>query len=586
MKRQKIFYKSNKLEWITKISILYWRNISIKYKLFISLGFNSLLFIVSTILVVGLLLNIKGYMQVEKEKGEEARAVSDIGTLINAKDIRIADFITFLRDGDVKNYRQIRTELNSKLLNLEDSVNDQEYIKMIKQIEKNNSKIDTLFNEKVMPSVVRLDTAVYTNARKDITALRDKNSLTLAKLTTQINSERDIAIKTTENRIDTLIIEIILIVLFSTIFSLVFVFLAAHNMKKNLSKIITSAEKVSTGDLDIPPLNYVGNDEIGQLSLAVNGMITSLKEMVEGIKKVSENIFENSEQLKDFSTNVKKSSEGISETMLLLSSGAEEQAASTGQLFSHYDSLNNEINLSTEKGIVMKTNAESVLDVTLDGERLMNDTVDQINTVYAMIQSTFNEVLNMEKKMKAISGLADVIKSIASQTHLLALNASIEAARAGEMGKGFSIVAKEVRTLATGVENSLGEINEIVFTLQDMSKKITGSLQNGFDELKSGTTKIQATGNHFDTIKKEIVQMAENVADISTYLNNISYGSHEIKSSFEDIAATSQQFTAGTVDSSTTIQKQDLELEKILRKVHEMTEEATVLANLVENFKL
>ncbi|MDP4106826.1 MAG: methyl-accepting chemotaxis protein, partial [Bacillota bacterium] len=459
-------------------------------------------------------------------------------------------------------------------------------IKMIKQIEKNNSKIDTLFNEKVMPSVVRLDTAVYTNARKDITALRDKNSLTLAKLTAQINSERDTAIKTTENRIDTLIIEIILIVLFSTIFSLLFVFLAAHNMKKNLSKIITSAEKVSTGDLDIPPLNYVGNDEIGQLSLAVNGMITSLKEMVEGIKTASENIYKNSDQLKNFSINVKKSSEGISETMLLLSSGAEEQAASTSQLFSHYDSLNNEINLSTEKGTVLKTNAENVLNVTLDGERLMNDTVDQIKTVYAMIQSTFKEVLNMEKKMKAINGLSDVIKSIASQTHLLALNASIEAARAGEMGKGFSVVAKEVRTLATGVENSLGEINEIVFTLQDMSKKITGSLQNGFDELKSGTTKIQATGNHFDTIKKEIVQMAENVADISTYLNNISYGSHEIKSSFEDIAATSQQFTAGTVDSSTTIHNQDMELEKILRKVQEMTEEATVLANLVENFKL
>ncbi|MDP4157500.1 MAG: methyl-accepting chemotaxis protein, partial [Bacillota bacterium] len=309
-------------------------------------------------------------------------------------------------------------------------------------------------------------------------------------------------------------------------------------------------------------------------------------EMVEGIKTASENIYKNSDQLKNFSINVKKSSEGISETMLLLSSGAEEQAASTSQLFSHYDSLNNEINLSTEKGTVLKTNAENVLNVTLDGERLMNDTVDQIKTVYAMIQSTFKEVLNMEKKMKAINGLSDVIKSIASQTHLLALNASIEAARAGEMGKGFSVVAKEVRTLATGVENSLGEINEIVFTLQDMSKKITGSLENGFDELKSGTTKIQATGNHFDTIKKEIVQMAENVADISTYLNNISYGSHEIKSSFEDIAATSQQFTAGTVDSSTTIHNQDMELEKILRKVQEMTEEATVLANLVENFKL
>jgi methyl-accepting chemotaxis protein len=554
--------------------------------LFLSLGFSSLLFIISTILVIGLLQNIKGYIQIEKEKGEEALAVSNIETLMNAKDIRIADYITFLKDEDVKNYRQIRTELNSKLLNLEDRANDQEYIKMIKQIEQNNSKIDTLFNEEVMPSVVRLDSETYTNARKDITSLRDKNSITLAKLTNKINAERDSAIKTIEHRIDSLIYEIILIVIFSTIFGLVFVSLTAHSMKKNLSRIIRTAKKVSTGDLNVPPLNYVGKDEIGELSLAVNGMITSLKEMVKGIKTASENIYENSDQLKNFSINVKKSSEEISDTMILLSSGSEEQAASTSQLFSHYDSLNNEINLSTEKGTLLKTKAENVLDVTLDGERLMNDTVDQIHTVYAMIQNTFDEVVNMENKMKAISRLTDVIKSIASQTHLLALNASIEAARAGEMGKGFSVVAQEVRTLATGVENSLGEINELVFTLQDMSKEITESLKNGFEELKSGTTKIQTTGNHFDSIKKEIVQMADNVADISTYLNNISSGSHEIKSSFEDIAATSQQFTAGTVQSSETIHNQDMELEKILARVEKMAEEAKVLANLVESFKL
>jgi methyl-accepting chemotaxis protein len=579
-------YHFSKFNWKEKVQVFSWRNLSIKYKLFISLGFSSALFILSTILVIGLLQNIKGYMLIEKEKGEEALAVSDIEVLINAKDIRIADYITFLKDEDVKKYRQIRTELNGKLLSLQDSLNDQQSLKMIKQINENNNKIDTLFNENIRPSVVRLDTTIYTNARKDITALRDKNSVTLEELTRQINHERDFAIKTAEDRINSLIIKITLIVIFSIIFSLVFVFLISNSMKNNLSKIVSSAKKVSIGNLSVEQLSYVGNDEVGELSLAVNRMISSLKNMVKGIKSSSENIYENSDQLKNFCINAKKSSEGISETMNLLSSGAEEQAASTSQLFSHYDSLNNEINLSTKKGAILKNKAENVLNVTLNGERLMNDTVNQINTVYNMIQNTYNEMLQMENKMNDISRLADVIKSIASQTHLLALNASIEAARAGELGKGFSVVAKEVRKLATGVESSLGEINEIVFTLQDMTNKITGSLQNGFDELKSGTTKIQVTGDHFNTIKREIVQMAENVADISTYLNNISLGSREVKSSFEDIAATSQQFTAGTMESSSTIYQQDMELEKILNRVQKMAKEATLLANLVENFKL
>jgi methyl-accepting chemotaxis protein len=267
-----------------------------------------------------------------------------------------------------------------------------------------------------MSSVVRLDTTIYTNARKDITSLREKNSITLAELTKQINLERGHVIKGTKNRINSLIIEITLIVIVSTIFSLVFVFLISNSMKNNLTKIVSSAKKVSKGDLGVEQLSYVGNDEVGELTLAVNRMISSLKEMVKGIKSASENIYDNSDQLKNFCINVKKSSEGILETMNLLSSGAEEQAASTSQLFSHYDSHNNEINLSTKKGTILKNKAENVLNVTLNGERLMNDTVNQINTVYTMIQNTFNEMLQMEKKMNAISRLADVIKSIASQT--------------------------------------------------------------------------------------------------------------------------------------------------------------------------
>lgn len=582
----KLFNKNIRLRWKGKIPQLSWKNLSIKYKLFISLGVSSFLFLITTILVIGLLQNLRADIEVEKEKGEEALTVSEIDSLINAKDIRIADYITFLRDEDVQKYRQIRMDLNEKLSTLENSVNNKNYLEMIKQIQQNNNSIDTIFDVQVMPSVVRMDTAIYTNDRKEITTLRDKNSVILTKLTNQIILERDQAIKTAEGQIRLLIIDVILIAIFSTISSVVFVYLISNSLKKNLSRIVSSARKVSDGDLSIEQMSYPGNDEIGELTFSVNSMITSLKDMVKGIKKASENIYNNSDHLESFCNNAKKSSEGIAETMLLLSSGAEEQASSTIQLFSHYDSLNNEINLSTKKGSILKNRAENALHVTLDGERLMNDTVFQIKMVYTMIQKTFNEVVHMEKKMNDISRLSEVINSIASQTHLLALNASIEAARAGELGAGFSVVAKEVRKLASGVENSLSEINEIVFSLQGMSKEITESLQDGFDGLKSGTDKIQATGNHFNVIKKEIAQITEDVVDISTYLENISSGSHEVKSSFESIAATSQQFTAGTVESSNSIYQQDRELENILGRAQKMAEEATVLANLVENFKL
>lgn len=573
-------------KWARTPLIRKWSNVPIRYKLFVSFLVSTILFIATTILVIVLLQNIRNDMQLEKGKGEQVVLVSDIGSLIRAKDIRIADYITFLREEDVKHYRLLRFELNDQLSVLEKNTTRADVLKQINQINQNNRQIDQLFNQEVIPSVVRMDHEIYTNARKEITMLREKNSTILADVSKKITVERDQTIQAAEKRMNALIIQIIMIVLFSTILNGFIVFIIANSLKNNLAKMVTTAKRVSGGDLTVLPLSYKGKDEIGELSLAINKMIMSLKEMVTGIKTASGDIYHNSNELENFSLKVKETSEGISETMSILSSGAEEQAASTSQLFSHYDSLNNEINLSTAKGKVLKDTAENVLSVTIDGQKMMDESVEMISKVYQMIQNTFHEVVQMEKKAGEISRLAEVIRDIASQTNLLSLNASIEAARAGEFGKGFAVVAEEVKKLASQVESSLGEINAIVISVQDTSKNISGSLQAGFEKLKSGTDKIQHTGANFKTIKSEIETVTDNVVDISKALDNIFASSGEVKSSFEAIAGTSQQFTAGTVQTTSSVQKQDTALEKILRSSQKMAEEADILANLVANFKL
>lgn len=573
-------------KWAKVPLINKWSNVPIRYKLFVSFMVSTILFIITTVLVIVLLQNIRNDMQLEKGKGEQVVLVSDIGSLIRAKDIRIADYITFLREDDVKNYRLLRFDLNDKLSVLEKNIARADVMKQINQIQQNNHQIDNLFNQEVIPSVVRMDHEIYTNARKEITSLREKNSELLTAVSKKITAERDQTIRSAEQRMDRLIIQIIMIAVISTILNGLIVFIIANSLKNNLAEMVKTAKKVSSGDLTVHPLIYRGKDEIGELSLAINKMIMSLKEMVMGIKTTSSDIYNNINQLENFSMNVKETSEGISETMFILSSGAKEQATSTAQLFSHYDSLNHDINLSTAKGKVLKDTAENVLSVTVDGQKLMNESVELISKVYQMIQNTFLEVVRMEKKAGEISRLAEVIREIASQTNLLSLNASIEAARAGEFGKGFAVVADEVKKLASQVESSLGEINEIVLSVQEGSKNISGSLQAGFAELKTGTDKIQQTGTNFYTIKAAIETVTENVVEISKSLDNIFVSSAEVKSSFEAIASTSQQFTEGTVQTSSSIKKQDTALERILRSSQQMAEEADTLAKSVENFKL
>ncbi|XJZ26230.1 methyl-accepting chemotaxis protein [Bacillota bacterium Lsc_1132] len=581
--QHKNFFASilNRKAYISK-----WHNIPIRYKLLLSMGFSTLLFIIATILVIVLLQNVKKDMQFVKDKGEQAVIVSDIDSFMNAKDTRIADYITFLKMDDVKIYRQLRNDMNSKLNGLKKNTENKTILDLINQIEANNKEIDHLFIDQVIPSVVRLDHDLYTKVRKNISELREKNSAILSKLSKEILAERDTAIADAEKRMTVFIFEIILIVVLSGVLSGMIVFLLAQSLKKQLSMIVTTTKRVAAGELNAENLSYDGKDELGEITTAVNVMIVSLREMVEGIKIASENLFTNSDQLKESSFSVKKSSASTSETMLLLSSGAEEQTSSTLQLFTHYESLNGEISRSTQKGAALKNSAHQVLKAASNGQQLMNNSVCKIENVHDMIGNTLSEVVVLEEETREINRLAEVIKSIAAQTHLLSLNASIEAARAGEFGKGFAVVAQEVKKLASEVEVSLSEINEIVVSIQTMSKGIMDSLHKGFEELKSGKSQIKHTGNSFDTIKNGIEQMVRNVEDIAKYLENISAGSEEVKASFEAIAGTSQTVSAGAIETSATIKQQDEELEKILAYAQDMSKEASILANLVKNFKI
>jgi methyl-accepting chemotaxis protein len=563
-----------------------WRDIKIGAKLGITLGMSTVLFAAMVILIFILLRHIRGDLYVIKEKGNQSTEIAEVGSIIRAKDIRIADYITFLREDDVKQYRVLRNDLNKKLDHLDQHLKNKNYSRLINKIRKNNIEIDDHFNNQLIPAVVRLDDKIYTQERKDISTLREENGKIAIDLSEKMNKESSETITNAEKSMHMFMIQILCLAIFFTFLSGTIVFLLSMSLRKNLFNIVRMAKEVSTGDLNVETLITNRKDEIGEINIAVNGMTDSLRKMVRGIKSVSKNINVNTEKLRNYSYNVKQTSEGIFGTMETLSNGAEEQAASSTQLFTHYDSLNNEIEHLTMKGIVLKQSAANVMKTTENGQSLLFDTISKISSVYQIIGNTVNEIGTMENKMGEINRLSEVIKSIASQTHLLALNASIEAARAGDHGSGFAVVAKEVKKLAGEVEFSLVDINEIVISIQKMFQALTGSLQKGFEELKLGTYRLEHTEEGFNSIKGEMEKMAENVVNISQGLEAISQNSLEVKSSFELIANTSNQFKSGTIQSSNSIKDQDKELENILTKTNEISEQASVLLNLVGNFRI
>ncbi|MFP7474036.1 methyl-accepting chemotaxis protein [Niallia taxi] len=581
---KRAWFKKKSLEKVK--NIFKWKDIQIRSKLYLLFGFNAILFFATTVIVI-FLLNMVWAKTVDiKNQGEKAAAIEEIGSLIRAKDIRIADYITFLKEDDIKSYRELRNELNVSLESLNETVDNKEQQQLTKKIEVNNKRIDELFISVVAPAVVRLDEQIYTDARMEIAQLREENAATLQDLIQDVEADRNNTMQNMEQSMTLFVWLIIGAAALSAIFSGVFVFFVSRSLKNNLARIVGRAKRVAQGDLEEDVSTYEGKDEIGQLEKAISGMVDSLRKMVNGIGTAAVSVHKNSEELAHSSSNVKHSSQQISETMAALSVSAEKQGEGTGQLIAAYNSFNTQLGVAADNGAMVNEGSAKVLSVTRSGHESMKESIKQTNIVYEMIRNTYEEVLGMEEKTRNIHTLVESIKGIAAQTNLLALNAAIEAARAGEAGRGFAVVANEVRKLANQVEDSLVEINSTVIAVQNVSEAVSRSLKDGFQELEDGTAKIRKTGEGLETIKSEVEDMVCNIAVISNTLADLMAGSKEIKAGVEEAAEASQTFAAGAVSSSGSLQEQDSELEHIFARTNTMLSEANNLSALVKNFKM
>lgn len=186
---KRAWFKKKSLEKVK--NIFKWKDIQIRSKLYLLFGFNAILFFATTVIVI-FLLNMVWAKTVDiKNQGEKAAAIEEIGSLIRAKDIRIADYITFLKEDDIKSYRELRNELNVSLESLNETLDNKEQQQLTKKIEVNNKRIDELFISVVAPAVVRLDEQIYTDARMEIAQLREENAATLQDLIQDVEADRN-----------------------------------------------------------------------------------------------------------------------------------------------------------------------------------------------------------------------------------------------------------------------------------------------------------------------------------------------------------------------------------------------------------
>lgn len=366
----------------------------------------------------------------------------------------------------------------------------------------------------------------------------------------------------------------------------VIAFLLSRAFSRPITKLTGIMNEMSKGNLNHTWSGKMPKDEFGQLAVAMMETQAHLKEMIEKILEHSMLVKEQSSTMKQAFGEINIGTEQMAATMEELSSGAEQQADTSSVLDQHMDDFAHRIVETVEVGAVVSESSKEVLNVTETGNSLMGQSMDQMKKIHQLMTESVRKVGELDVQSREISQLVNVVQGIAEQTNLLALNAAIEAARAGEHGKGFAVVADEVRKLAEQVSQSVGEITQNVQNIQDGSVNVAQSLTIGYGQIGEGIQLIEATGESFKTIQSAVTNMAEQIDKMTTNLSVINNNSMNIKTSITNVAAISEESAAAIEETTASVQETSISIDNLTTNIQTLEEQSETLQETVKKFTI
>lgn len=368
--------------------------------------------------------------------------------------------------------------------------------------------------------------------------------------------------------------------------SIVVAFLVTNKIAKPIEIVVERMKLISTGDLTKDDLQMKAAAEIEQLIQATNDMGRNIRDILKEINVVSKTVRDHSEELTETTKEVKNGTEQIAITMEELANGSESQANHTSDLSEMMLTYAKEAEDAYQSGELTHQQSKQVIEMTNIGTELMERSMNQMERIDTVVQDAVQKVRGLDKQSQEISNLVYVIEDIASQTNLLALNAAIEAARAGEHGKGFAVVADEVRKLAKQVANSVGSISDIVSNIQGEINLVTGNLESGYQDVTRGSAQIGETEEKFNEIRQSVTEMVEGMQAITLTLANISDNNKQVNASIQEIAAISEESSAGIEETAASAEESAVSINEVSERSAKLAHLAEQLNGLVQRFKV
>lgn len=344
---------------------------------------------------------------------------------------------------------------------------------------------------------------------------------------------------------------------FVSVASIVVVFFTAISISQtilfNIHSVKQSLTEISSGEGDLTKrVTVTGHDEIGELVELFNDFLNKLQLIIKSVINIIPELITVADELNSLNqaaTNKMKAQRNsvshVNDAMTLMSYSV--------------DNISGSAHSAEQSAIVSMKEADS-------GKTVVRNTVNVINALAREVNSAGQAITQLHQDSDSVSIVLDVIKGIADQTNLLALNAAIEAARAGEQGRGFAVVADEVRTLASKTQESTAEIRGIIEKLQNAAQSTYEIIQKGCDQVEISVTTASKAGESLDRINQRVLEINEVNAKIANATKEQTKVSKNIERCVEEISST----TDTTFESFSRSAKVSENLDKLARTLDEI----------------
>ncbi len=350
---------------------------------------------------------------------------------------------------------------------------------------------------------------------------------------------------------------VIVMLLMATIVSVLLATFIIRSITGPVAELVRINERLADGDLTVE-VTLSGEDEIGHLAEASRKVIRNLRTILLDVTETSHQVASASSQLQSTAVQIATGAEEVAAQSATVATAGEEMSATSGDIAQNCQ--------------MAAVGAQRAAYSAQSGVAVVAKTVTVMSQIAEKVQESAQTVASLGERSDQIGAIIGTIEDIADQTNLLALNAAIEAARAGEQGRGFAVVADEVRALAERTTRATREIGEMIKAIQSETRGAVAAMEQGVSQVEAGTVEAEKSGHAL----KDILQQ---INDVATQVNQIATAAEEQTATTSEISANMHQITDVVLQTSHGAQES-------ATAATQLHGNAEVLKKLVGQFKL